>query len=251
MPTSFTGSLWITVLNDFTGHTPGASSHPGRATGRAVVGFKGAAQRRGYCEDRGRHGDTRRSSSSCRRKGAQPTGAGEATTAGRGHHGDVANGGCRTKGALGVSDRRCTGRGCSEPTRHGPHLDAGRGCRGPVTQGRAVLGPERHAVRVRGDAHDHTGALLMGRYRCRQGPPLVGRHRRHRNHHRRAAGYRPFWPRHSSQADRQRKGESTVGVSRVSSRPTISLMSKPSMSARNSGLDRYASSRSCTSSASL
>lgn len=50
---------------------------------------------------------------------------------------------------------------------------------------------------------------------------------------------------------RQRKGESTVGVRRVSSRPTIWLMSKPSMSARNSGLDRYASSRSCTSSASL
>lgn len=68
---------------------------------------------------------------------------------------------------------------------------------------------------------------------------------------RRAVGYRPFWPRHSSQADRQRKGESTVGVRRVSSRPTIWLMSKPSMSARNSGLDRYASSRSRTSSVSL
>lgn len=54
-----------------------------------------------------------------------------------------------------------------------------------------------------------------------------------------------------SRADRQRNGESTVGVSGISSRPTIWLMSKPSMSARNSGLDRYASSRSRTSSVSL
>ncbi|MGW3207557.1 hypothetical protein [Streptomyces sp. NPDC001135] len=53
-------------------------------------------------------------------------------------------------------------------------------------------------------------------------------------------GCRPFWPRHSSQADRQRKGGFTVGVSKVSSRPTIWLMSKPSMPARDSLLDRYA-----------
>lgn len=43
---------------------------------------------------------------------------------------------------------------------------------------------------------------------------------------------------------RHRKGESAVGVSTDSATPTIWLMSKPSMSARNSGLDRYASSRS-------
>lgn len=41
-----------------------------------------------------------------------------------------------------------------------------------------------------------------------------------------------------------RKGESAVGVSTDSATPAIWLMSKPSMSTRNSGLDRYASSRS-------
>lgn len=47
-----------------------------------------------------------------------------------------------------------------------------------------------------------------------------------------------------------RKGESMVGLSTDSATLTIRPRSKPSMSARNSGLDRYASIRSCTSSAS-
>lgn len=48
-----------------------------------------------------------------------------------------------------------------------------------------------------------------------------------------------------------RKGESGVGVSTDSETSTIWLMSKPSMSAWNSGLARYACSRSCMSSVSL
>lgn len=55
-------------------------------------------------------------------------------------------------------------------------------------------------------------------------------------------------PRRSPQTSsglgtRHRKGESAVGVSTNSATPTIWLMSKPSMSARNSGLDRYACNR--------